>query len=200
MKLRYSATSPYVRKVVATAIETGLDSRIERVPTDPWSAETDLSGSNPLGKVPALEIEDGTVLFDSPVICDYLDSLHNGPKLHPELGPERWVALQHAAIGDGICDAAILRRLDSMRPEAQQSPEWQQRQARAVSRACDLLESEAEKLEWAVTIGHLAVACALGYLDFRFSADQWRQGRPKLAAWFENFSQRPSIASTAPPQ
>ena len=200
MKLRYSATSPYVRKVLATAIETGLDSQIERVATDPWSAETDLAGSNPLCKVPALEIEDGTVLFDSRVICDYLDSLHNGPKLHPELGPERWVALRHAAVGDGICDAAILRRLDSMRPEPQQSSEWQQRQAQAMSRACDLLESEAGKLEWAVTIGHLAVACALGYLDLRFSADQWRQGRPKLTAWYESFSQRPSIASTAPPK
>ena len=200
MKLRYSATSPYVRKVLATAIETGLDGRIERVGTDPWAAGTDLPGSNPLGKVPALELDDGGMLYDSPVICDYLDSLHDGPKLHPDLGPERWVALKHAAIGDGICDAAILRRLDSMRPDAQQSSDWQQRQALAVSRACDVLESEAERLDWAVTIGHLAVACALGYLDFRFAADQWRQGRPKLAAWFETFSQRPSIASTAPPQ
>ena len=200
MKLRYSATSPYVRKVLATAIETGLDGRIERVGTDPWAAGTDLPGSNPLGKVPALELDDGGMLYDSPVICEYLDSLHDGPKLHPDLGPERWVALKHAAIGDGICDAAILRRLDSMRPDSQQSSDWQQRQALVVARACDVLESEAEKLDWAVTIGHLAVACALGYLDFRFAADQWRQGRPKLAAWFETFSQRPSIASTTPPQ
>ena len=199
MKLRYSATSPYARKVVATAIEIGLDGRVERVATDPWSADTDLPASNPLGKVPALETDDGTVLFDSPVICEYLDSLHDGPKLHPE-GAARWTALRLAAIGDGICDAAITRLLDTRRPENLRSPDWQQRQKAAMARACDLLEAEAASLEGAVTIGHLAVACALGYLDLRWDADQWRQGRPKLAAWFEGFSQRPSIASTAPPQ
>ena len=199
MKLRFSATSPYVRKVVAAAIETGLDSRIERVPTDPWSPDTDLPASNPLGKVPALELDDGTVLFDSPVICEYLDSLHNGPKLHPE-GAARWTALRLAAIGDGICDAAINRLLDTRRPENLRSADWQQRQKTAVARACDLLEAEAGTLDGPVTIGQVAVACALGYLDLRWNADQWRQGRPKLAAWFETFSQRPSIASTTPPK
>ncbi len=199
MKLRYSATSPYVRKVMATAIETGLDGRIERVPTDPWSPETDLPGSNPLGKVPALELEDGTVLFDSPVICEYLDSLHGGAKLHPD-GAARWPALRLAAIADGICDAAINRLLDTRRPEPQQSEGWQQRQKAAMARACDLLEAEAESLEGPLTIGQIAVACALGYLDLRWDADQWRQGRPKLAAWFERISQRPSIADTTPPK
>ncbi len=199
MKLRYSATSPYVRKVMATAIETGLDGRIERVPTDPWSPETDLPGSNPLGKVPALELEDGTVLFDSPVICEYLDSLHGGAKLHPD-GAARWPALRLAAIADGICDAAINRLLDTRRPEPQQSEGWQQRQKAAMARACDLLEAEAESLEGPLTIGQIAVACALGYLDLRWDADQWRQHRPKLAAWFERISQRPSIADTTPPK
>ncbi len=199
MKLRYSATSPYVRKVVATAIETGLDGRVDRVPTDPWSPETDLPASNPLGKVPALELDDGTVLFDSRVICEYLDSLHDGPKLFPE-GQARWVALRLAAVADGICDAAINRLLDTRRPENLQSADWQQRQKIAMGRACDLLEAECGSLEGPVTIGQLAVACALGYLDFRFDADQWRQGRPNLAAWFDAFSQRPSIASTTPPK
>lgn len=199
MKLRYSATSPYVRKVLATAIETGLDSRVERVPTDPWSPETDLPASNPLGKVPALETDDGTILFDSPVICEYLDSLHDGPKLHPE-GPARWPALRLAAIADGICDAAINRLLDTRRPENLRSADWQQRQKTAMARACDLLEAEADSLEGPVTIGQIAVACALGYLDLRWDADQWRDGRPKLAAWFESFSQRPSIDSTTPPK
>jgi len=199
MKLRYSATSPYVRKVLATAIETGLDGQVERVPTDPWSAETDLPASNPLGKVPALELDDGMVLFDSPVICEYLDSLHGGAKLHPD-GAARWPALRLAAIGDGICDAAINRLLDTRRPDTLQSADWQQRQKAAMARACDLLEAEAAALDGPVTIGQLTVACALGYLDLRFDADQWRQGRPKLTAWFEAFSQRPSIASTTPPK
>lgn len=198
MKLRYSVTSPYVRKVLATAIEAGLNSRIERVPTDPWSPETDLPASNPLGKVPALELDDGTVLFDSRVICEYLDSLQGGAKLYPESGAARWQALRLAAIGDGISDAAINRLLDGRRPENLQSADWQARQQRTMARACDLLEAEVGSLDGPVTIGQLSVACALGYLDLRFDADQWRQGRLALAAWFEIFAQRPSIATTKP--
>ncbi len=202
MKLRYSATSPYVRKVLATAIETGLDSRVERVATDPWSPDTDLPASNPLGKVPALELDDGTVLFDSRVICEYLDSLHDGAKMYPESGAARWQALRMAAIGDGICDAAINRLLDTRRPENLQSADWQARQKHTMARACDLLEAEAASLDspgdGTVTIGQLSVASALGYLDLRFDADQWRQGRPALMAWFETFAQRPSIATTRP--
>lgn len=198
MKLRYSATSPYARKVLATAIETGLDGRIERVPTDPWSPETDLPASNPLGKVPALELEDGTVLFDSRVICEYLDSLHGGARLYPESGMARWKVLRLAAIGEGLCDAAINRLLDTRRPENLRSADWQARQKATMARACDVLEAEAGKLGGAVTIGQLSVACALGYLDLRFDADHWREGRPALTAWFEAFAQRPSIASTKP--
>jgi glutathione S-transferase len=198
MKLRYSATSPYARKVLATAIETGLDGRVERVATDPWSPETDLPASNPLGKVPALVLEDGTVLFDSRVICEYLDSLHDGARLYPQSGDARWRALRLTAIGDGICDAAVNRLLDGRRPENLQSAEWQARQKRAMARACDLLEAEAGSLDGPVTIGQLSVACALGYLDLRFDADQWREGRPALTAWFEAFAQRPSIATTKP--
>lgn len=200
MKLRFSPTSPYVRKVVATAIETGLDGRIERVPTDPWSPDTDLPASNPLGKVPALELDDGTALFDSRVICEYLDSLHDGPRLFPASGAARWQALRQAAIADGICDAAINRLLDTRRPEPQQSADWQARQKTAMARACDLLETEAEALAGPLTIGHIATACALGYLDLRFDADRWRQDRPRLAAWFADFAERPSIAGTKPPQ
>lgn len=197
MKLRYSATSPYVRKVLAMAIETGLDGQIERVATDPWSPETDLPESNPLGKVPALALEDGTVLFDSRVICEYLDSRHGGARLFPD-GAGRWPALRMAAIGDGICDAAINRLLDTRRPETLRSPDWQARQKKTMARGCDVLEAEAESLNGPVTIGQLAVACALGYLDLRFGDDQWREGRPALSAWYEAFSQRPSIATTKP--
>ncbi|HET8726633.1 MAG TPA: glutathione S-transferase C-terminal domain-containing protein, partial [Alphaproteobacteria bacterium] len=133
-----------------------------------------------------------------PVICEYLDSLHGAAKLFPAEPQARWTALCLQAIGDGICDAAINRRLDAGRPEAQQSAAWQERQKRAMARACDLLEREAADLEGPVTIGSIAVACALGYIDLRFAADDWRQGRPRLANWFEAFSKRRSIAETAP--
>src|SRR3546814_4479291 len=110
----------------------------------------------------------------------------------------RWKALRLQAIGDGICDAGIRRRLDATRPEAQQSAAWQDRQRRAMLRSCDVLEREAADLDGPITIGSLAVACALGYLDLRWSADAWRQGRPRLAAWFDGVSKRRSMTETAP--
>ena len=121
-------------------------------------------------------------------------------KLHPE-GAARWPALRLAAIGDGICDAAINRLLDTRRPENLRSPDWQQRQKAAMARACDLLEAEAASLEGPVTIGQIAVACALSATWIcAGTPTNGGRARPKLAAWFESFSQRPSIASTAPPQ
>lgn len=202
LSLRFSPTSPYVRKVRAAAIEVGLQDRLELVPTDPWSADTDLPADNPLGKVPALTAEDGTVLYDSPVICEYLDSLHDGPKLYPAAGPERWRVLRLLALGDGMTDAAVARRLEDMRPAERQVEAWRERQRAAMSRALDSLEREAGTLSApnaSLTIADLSVACALGYLDFRFTADAWRQGRPQLAAWFEPVSARPAIRDTAPP-
>ncbi|AWK89272.1 glutathione S-transferase N-terminal domain-containing protein [Azospirillum thermophilum] len=199
MKLRWSATSPYVRKVMMVIIERGLDSAVERQQTDAWSPETDLPKDNPLGKVPALVLEDGTTLFDSPVIVEYLDSLGSGPALFPAAGPARWTALRLQALADGICDAAILRRLETNRPDGEKSVAWADRQGRAVARALDLLEAEADGLGGDLTIGTLAVMVALGYLDFRFGHEPWREGRPKLAAWFATASDRDSFRRTAPP-
>lgn len=198
MKLRHSPTSPYVRKVVMVAKELGLADRIAIEPTDPWSAETTLPADNPLSKVPALATDDGLVLFDSPVICAYLDELAGG-KLTPA-GRGRWVAARLEALGDGICDAAILRRLEgAMRPADKRWDGWADRQKRAVDRALDALEAAAGDLAGPPTIGSLAVAAALGYLDFRFAHEDWRPGRPGLAAWFETARTRPSFAETAPP-
>src|SRR3990167_1033017 len=111
MKLRYSPTSPYVRKVSVTLIETGLDKNIERVATSVWDPKTDIGKDNPLGKIPTLITDDGAVLYDSPVICEYLDGLHKGPKLFPASGEARWRALRLQALGDGMTDAGILRLL-----------------------------------------------------------------------------------------
>ena len=200
MKLYYSPTSPYVRKVMMTAIECGLDDRIERVLTNAWEAESGLPDDNPLCKVPTLVTADGLALFDSPVICEYLDSLNPaGPALFPPAGPARWKALRLLALGDGICDAAVMRRLESLRPEPQRSSANDERQKRAVTRACDLLEREAGQLAGPVTIGALSLLAGLGYLDLRFAEDDWRAGRPRLAAWFAEISQRPCYQRTLPP-
>lgn len=198
MKLRYAATSPYVRKVLALALEAGLEDKIERVPAAVWAPDTDIATDNPLGKVPALVTDDGEALFDSPVICEYLDSLNKGAKLFPPAGPARWKALKLQALADGVLDAAILRRLESQRTAELQSKAWIERQDNTVKRGMDALEKEANAFNDQVTIGQLAAACACGYLDFRFGSEPWRQGRPTLAAWYERFSKRPSIASTAP--
>lgn len=199
--LRHSPTSPYVRKVMMTLIECGLEGSVTLIRTDAWSPETDLPKDNPLGKVPALSLGDGTVLYDSPVICEYLDTLHDGHRLFPAPGPARWAALRQQALGDGLNDAAVLRRLELNRPDGERSQTWADRQARAVARACDTLEDEAAAggLPLTPTIGTLSILCALGYLDFRFAADDWRRGRPALAAWFEKATDRDSYRRTAPP-
>jgi len=198
MKLRYSPTSPYVRKVSVTAIETGLDSRIERVETNVWDPQTDIGGSNPLGKVPTLILDDGTVLFDSPVVCEYLDSLHDGLKLFPAAGDARWQALRLQALGDGVLDAAVHVVVEGRRDEALRSPGWIERQKTVIARALDFLEEDVEMLSGDLSIGLISVGCALGYLDLRMPDDPWRRDHPALADWFDTFSERTSMASTVP--
>lgn len=202
MTLRMSPTSPYARKVRAVILEKGLGDQVEAVPTDPHASSTDLLAQNPLSKIPVLDLADGTALFDSPVICEYLDTLTETPRLVPTAGTARWRALRLQAVGDGIMDAGVLRLMEKRwHPgDGQVSQGWLDRQQAAIARAADHLEAEAATLEIeAPTLGELTVACALGYVDFRFADDAWRKGRPRLAAWFERFAARPSIAETAPP-
>ncbi len=199
MKLRYSPTSPYVRKVSVTAIELGLAGRIERIPTNTQDRDSGIAEHNPLGKVPALILDDGGVLYDSPVICEYLDSLHEGPKLFPAEGPKRWAALRQQALGDGILDAAILRMLEMVRrPEKFRWQGWIEHQTAKVARAVDQFENEIAKPQGTLTIGHITAGCALGYLDFRAPESDWRDGRPELSDWYEDFAQRPSMRETVP--
>lgn len=198
MKLRYTPTSPYVRKVTVVAQETGLADRIERIATNVWAADTDIGRDNPLGKAPALITDGGEALYDSPVICEYLDSLHNGAKIFPPAGGARWTALRRQALADGILDAGILRRLELARKEPERSSTWIERQRQAVERGLDTLEEGAADLGAGVTIGHIAIGCALGWLDFRFASENWRQRRPALAAWYAKFAERPSMKSTVP--
>ncbi len=195
MKLFYSSSSPFVRKVSACAIAGGLENRITPVTTNPWQSTPELLGQNPLSKVPCLVTEDGLALFDSPVICEYLDSIGDGA-VFPPSGPARWRALKLQAIADGIMDAAIVRRLEQARPTEEARNDVMARQQSAVTRGLDTLEQDppADHLD----IGTISVACALGYLDFRFAAEAWRPSRPKLALWFAAMQERPEIAQTAP--
>lgn len=198
MKLRYSPTSPYVRKVSVTAIEKGLADRIRRIPTNVWDAATDISRDNPLGKVPALITEDGRVLYDSPVICEYLDALTPAPRLFPAEGPARWQALTRQALADGLLDAGVACLLEQRRPENERSATWVTRQAAAAARALDALESEVAAFGDKLTIGDIATACALGWLLFRQPFADWRSGRPRLSAWYDGFAARPSMQATLP--
>jgi glutathione S-transferase len=197
MKLPHSATSPFVRKVRVCAIELGLDNNIDRQPIAASVPTGDLSKRNPLEKIPSLQLDDGSALYDSPVICEYLDSLA-GNKLHPASGPARWSALRRQALADGIMDAGVLVRGESLRPAGEQSPGFIAKQKTKMAQGLDSLEGEADKLGDGLDIGLIAIASALGFVDFRFAADNWRAKRPKLARWYDRFAQRPSMQATAP--
>lgn len=199
MKLRYSPTSPYVRKITVLALETGLDARIERVPTNPWDPESDLESQNPLGKVPALILDDGQIYVEALFICEYLDSLHDGPKLFPAPGPERWQDLRLHSLAHGVLEAAVLNVVEVLRrPEPLRWPEWMERQSGKITRTLDLIESEAPSLGEQPTIGRFSLAIALDYLDFRTPDLDWRRGRTALDAWHKAISQRPSLQATMP--
>ena len=155
----------------------------------------ELMRENPLGKIPTLVLEDGTILYDSPVICEYLDTLHQGAKLFPAW-PERLTALRRLALGDGMLDVALAWLGERFRPvERQSEPHmalWETK-----LRACvDALENEA--LEGRFTIGHIAIGIALSYLDFRFADLAWREGHPRLATWHAAFDARPSVIANPP--
>lgn len=200
MKLHTSGASPFGRKVKVVARECGLFDRIEILdqqvtPVQPSAA---VVADNPLGKIPCLVLDDGTPLYDSRVICEHLDGLHGGAPLFPAAGPERWRALTLQALGDGILDAAVGTRYETfLRPQAHRWPEWITNQKLKVARSLDRLEREIAALD-GVTIGTLTIACALGYLDFRFADDRWRDGRAALADWSERMAARPSLVATVP--
>ena len=179
-------------------MELGLADRIEKLPTNPWESAVALTHNNPLSRIPVLINDDGLVLYDSPVICEYLDSLNPDIELFPTEPDRRWLALRLQALADGAGDAAVLRRMETQRPDGEQSPGWIERQAGVTRRALDALEGQVDSWKDQLTIGQIAVACMLGYLDLRFAGDAWRNSRSKLAEWFTEFEQRPSMAETQP--
>jgi glutathione S-transferase len=198
MKLLWSSRSPFVRKVMVAAHEVGVADRIsaERVVVAANKPNANVMAMNPLNKIPTLVLQDGALLYDSRVICEYLDSLHDGPKLHPCDQAKRWPALRRQALGDGLLEIMILR-LDEQRrsKEAQSESHLSSYRLKAAS-TLDRIEAEGVGPASSPDIGDIAVGCALGYLDFRFAADDWRPGHPKLSAWYADFALRASMRAT----
>jgi glutathione S-transferase len=201
MKLFYTPTSPFVRKVLVAARELGLDGRIETEtlrPT-PTKADATLSAANPLNKIPTLVLDDGTALFDSRVILEYLDSLHEGRPLVPRSGPERFRVLRTQALCDGILDAGILVYYErANRPKELHWEAWLDGQAEKARQGLDALEREHGAWGADVDLGQIAAACTLGWLEFRRPLADVRAGRPGLFAWYDRFRTRPSMRATEP--
>jgi glutathione S-transferase len=200
MKLLSNALSPYGRKVKLTIALKGLGSQIEMVSVDTNpGTNVEINSANPLGKIPALVLDDKTPIFDSNVICEYLDSLKPAPVLFPKSGPERWKTLVLGSLADGILDAALLLVYEKrFRPEDKWHAPWQQRQQAKIDRALDQLEKSPPAWSGSPDYGHLTLACALGYLDFRHEG-KWRAGHPKLVAWLDQYAKAvPAFEDTKP--
>jgi glutathione S-transferase len=195
MKILFSPFSPYVRKCLVSAHELGLNERLQLLPSNahPVNRDREIIAANPLGKVPTFFSDDGQVLYDSRVICEYMNDLAQGT-LFPASGKARWQALTLQSLGDGILDAALLARYEDVaRPEALRWPEWRAGQLDKAETALAHLDARPELLAGRVDIGSIAVGCALWYLDVRFADSAWRERHAPVAQWYAGFSQRPSM-------
>jgi glutathione S-transferase len=198
MELYYSITSPYARKVRVLIHEIGLNDRVNLTLCNPFADVEKLQQVNPLRKIPALVLDDGNSLYDSPVICEYLDSLHNQISTVPIAGIARFNVLRQQAIADGIMDAAISIVMEIRRTDAERSNNWITRWTTAINASLDILETDILTCSDPVNIGQIAIGCALGYLDFRLADLHWRTDRVKLATWFDLFATRESMKITNP--
>ena len=195
MKLFYTPITNLVHKVQVVAIEAGVYDRIERIPTNPFDRDPAHVAANPLSKVPTLVRDDGSSMYGGPAIYEYLDSLHDGPKMFPPAGEARWTALRHLALGDGLFDTAVLRVVELGKPKDKRHQDTIDLHAATMARCLDQMEKEAPFEGF--TIGLISIACALMYLDRQRSIDvykqDWRDGRPKLKAWYDAVCERPSF-------
>jgi glutathione S-transferase len=200
LTLRHSPASPFVRKVRIAASILGLEREITLENADTLSASDTVRQQNPLGKIPALIIEDGTTLFDSRVILDYLDHRAGGGRIVPKDGTARFAAQRLQALADGIMDASILLIYENrFRPAEKHEAKWTDHQAGKVARGLAALEAAPPALGNPPNVGDIAVACALGYRDFRFNGT-WRNDHPRLVAWLDSFAAKvPAFAATKPP-
>ncbi|WP_417720746.1 glutathione S-transferase family protein [Salipiger sp.] len=192
--LLFSPTSPFVRKVRVVAAETGTELTHTPATASPLESRAEITAANPLGKVPALRIPGGETLYDSPVICRYLGE---GTAVYPT-GADGWRALRREALADGLMDAALLARYETaLRPEALRWSDWTEGQMGKVANALVAMEADVRTVA-TPDIGDIATGCALGYLDFRYAALDWRATHPRLADWAEPLLARPSFRDTAP--
>jgi glutathione S-transferase len=200
MRLMHGKLSPFVRKVMIAAIEKGLEDRIEIVPTAVGAGKVnrELMQLNPTGKIPTLVLDDGASVYDSLVICDYLDSVKEEPKLVPSAGPARLSALRLNAIADGLLVAGVLAKGELSRPPEKQWPEWLDAQFAKVRQCVVALDQSIAVDGSRMSVGTIATICALGWLDFRVPEVTWRTGHPALAVWFDEQSKRDAVARTRP--
>lgn len=197
MKLIYSLTSPYARKVRILVIEKGLDAAIEHVIASPLAQPEKVIPANPLGKIPVLLTDVGAI-YDSPVICEYLDNLAGDPLL-PASGANRWTILRVQALADGIMDAAFSIVMEQLRPEPERSSAWRERWRAAILRATADANRDFPRLVDRFDLGQIAMAAALGYLAFRLPDIGWQTDSPSLATWWDETCQRASVLETMPP-
>ncbi len=198
MQLYHATASPFARKVRVLVREKGLLGRVDEISVNPFADPPDLHSVNPLGKIPALVLSDGCALFDSPVICEYLDTISGAPRFLPKEGERRWQVLRLQALADGMMDSAVAMVYENRREEAQRSPDWQQRREVGILRSVGLLEAQPASLAGPVQLGSIAVACALGYLDFRLPHIDWRKDHPRLQAVYDSLSALPGMQATIP--
>lgn len=197
ISLYWGSASPYVRKVMVVAHMLGLEDSIEILESaaHPVARDTRIQNFNPLAKVPAARTEDGTTLYDSRVICEYLDA---DDRVFPPKGAARWVALQRQALADGLLDAALLARYETLvRPEVKQWPLWYEKQLEKLNDALDAMEADVPPAD-CQDIGAITYACALGWLEFRFPELCWQKNRDALARWHTDFEKKPALIATRP--
>ena len=198
MKLFYTTTSPYARKARIAAIEKGLTAKIELVLVTVRDPDSELLAHSPVGTVPALMLDDGTVLSESAIVCDCFERLGEGETLLPASGAERWAVLRREGIALGLLAGLVVWVREMRRPEAARSASTLALETGRVARCLDALEMEAPTDGADIDLARITLGCALGVLDFRLGFHDWRAGRPRLAAWYETFRARPSMQATEP--
>ena len=199
LQLLGSRTSPFVRQVRVTALEKGLGEALPLRETNPFENDPALLAANPLGKVPAVVGTPLGTLHDSRLLCEYIDSLRPEPPLLPRDGGARWAVLRRQATAVGIMDAAAAHVMEARRDDGAISAHWQQRREQAMARGAAALAADFAQDGFALDLGSIATALALAYLDFRHPQVEWRRAHAALAAWVDDFAQRPSMTASAPP-
>lgn len=199
MKFFYTTSSPYARKARIVAIETGIAEQLELVPVTVRDPNSRLLRYSPVGKVPVVETDDGRILCEASIICDYFDSLHDGPRLMPQAGAARWEVLRLEGLAAGLLEGLVTWVRETRRPEANRSADVLDLETSRTVRCLDGFEAEAAagRLDRPLDIAQVTIGCALSVLDFRLAAYDWRARRPRLALWSAAFAERPSMTMTA---